>query len=208
MPLDTIEPVTLKNGKTVLVLMATLAEYLENLKVLVSPTIIGVGPVESAANTALALSKLTATPDYVLLIGSSGSATLVQGAVYQATSVSYRDMDASVLGFEKGCTPFVDQPAVIALEPRITSLEGASLDSGANIVLTEDFQDLEAQMVDMETFAVKRVCQMFGVPLIALRGISDGPEELKKYEDWTKLLPTVDKNLASAIEVTFSQLSK
>ena len=33
-------------------------------------------------------------------------------------------------------------------------------------------------MVDMETFAVLRACQFFGVPLIGLRGISDGAAEL------------------------------
>ncbi len=36
--------------------------------------------------------------------------------------------------------------------------------------------------------AVLRACQSFGVPLIALRGISDGKAELKHVNDWTEYL--------------------
>mgnify|MGYP000424576907 CR=1 FL=1 len=194
------------SGPDIQFLMATEAEYLDHLRAKITPEIIGVGPVEAAANTMHILLERPKRPDYVFLLGSAGSATLAQGEVYLASTVSYRDMDASALGFEKGRTPFVDEPAEIVLQPQFASVPQARLSTGADIVLTEQFAAIDADMVDMESFAVKRVCQILDVPLVVLRGISDGPEELKKFDDWTKLLPTVDKNLASALDMILQQL--
>ena len=61
-------------------------------------------------------------------------------------------------------------------------------------------------MVDMETFAVLRACQRFDVPLIALRGISDGAAELGHINDWTQYLHIIDEKLAGrsiCIEVAY-----
>ncbi|MNL56967.1 5'-methylthioadenosine/S-adenosylhomocysteine nucleosidase [compost metagenome] len=52
----------------------------------------------------------------------------------------------------------------------------------------------------METYAVLRACQAFGVPLIALRGISDGKAELKHVSDWTEYLHVIDEKLAGVID--------
>jgi len=197
---------TLRNGKSVLFLMATAAEYLANLKQVFVPAIIGVGPVEAALNTGLILSALEKKPDATILLGSAGSAVLGQGSVYQATSIAYRDMDASPLGFPKGQTPFLDQPPIINMPISIPGLAQASLSTGANIVITDGFGGIAQEMVDMESYAVVRVCQAYQTDLIVLRGISDGSEELEVYEDWTALLPTVDKNLAAAVAVTLSYL--
>ena len=38
------------------------------------------------------------------------------------------------------------------------------------------------------------------MPLIALRGVSDGRAELKALEDWTSTLHHVDRNLAIALD--------
>ena len=55
-------------------------------------------------------------------------------------------------------------------------------------------------MVDMETYAVKRACDRFGLPLVALRGISDGAAELHHIDDWTQYLHIVDEKLAAAVD--------
>lgn len=202
------ELLELANGKTVLPLMATAAEYLSELKMLINPAIVGVGPVEAAINTCRIIERLQITPDFVVLLGSAGSATLGQGEVYQASSVSYRDMDATPLGFAPGQTPFLEQPPIIHLPLTVPDIPSASLSTGGNIILTDHFDLIEQDMVDMESYAVQRVCQSYDLDLIVLRGISDGPKELKVYEDWTELLPTVDKNLATALQTTVNWLAK
>ncbi len=55
-------------------------------------------------------------------------------------------------------------------------------------------------MVDMETFAVFRACQQFSIPMIGLRGISDGAAELRHYQDWAALLGHLDQELASILD--------
>ena len=89
--------------------------------------------------------------------------------------MSWRDIDASPFGFAKGVTPFVDHPVDI---PLVTPLPIASarLSTGGNVLSgAAGYGAIDADMVDMETFALARVCALFGVPLMGLRGISDGP---------------------------------
>ena len=109
-------------------------------------------------------------------------------------------MDASPLGFEKGCTPFLDLPADIALPYEISGVTAGRLSTGANIVSGAAYDAIDADMVDMESFAVVRACMERGVPAICLRGISDGADELHHYDDWAQYLHVVDENLASAVD--------
>ena len=191
------------SGKSILFAMAAEAEYGEHLRRRFTPLITGVGPVEAAVQLAAALGRLKhegMLPDLVVSLGSAGSAKLPQTEVYQASSVSYRDMDASTLGFEKGITPFLDLPAVVELTIQVPGIASASLSTGANIVSGAAYQAIDADMVDMESFAVLRACMSFGVPLIGLRGISDGAKELAHVDDWTQYLHIVDERLAEAVD--------
>ncbi|NVP54694.1 5'-methylthioadenosine/S-adenosylhomocysteine nucleosidase [Mycoplana rhizolycopersici] len=188
--------------KSLLYVMAVDAEYGEHLRSRISPLMTGVGPVEAAVQLTSALAHLQARdnlPDLVVSLGSAGSATLEQAGIYQAKSVSYRDMDASPLGFAKGATPFVDLPIAVALPLRVPGIAEARLSTGANIVSGATYDTIDADMVDMETYAVLRACNAFEVPLIGLRGISDGKAELKHVGDWTEYLHVVDEKLADAV---------
>ena len=187
------------NGKSVLFVMAVPMEYGDALQARFKPLMCGVGPVESAMNVAKALSEMPTKADLIVSLGSAGSATLEQGEVYQVESVSYRDMDASPLGFTKGITPFVDHEIAIPLTCPLKTPK-ARLSTGANVVSGEAYKAIDADMVDMETFAIKRVADTFGIALIGLRGISDGKEELSKYEDWTAYLADIDVKLANVVD--------
>lgn len=188
--------------RKILYVMAVDAEYGEHLRAHISPLMTGVGPVEAAVVIASTLARLEASghkPDLVVSLGSAGSQTLEQTEVYQATSLSYRDMDASALGFEKGRTPFLDLPAKVQLSHRIPGVREASLSTGANVVSGNAYDLIDADMVDMESFAIMRACMAYDLPLIGLRGISDGKEELKHVGDWAEYLHVVDENLAKAV---------
>lgn len=188
---------------SVLCVMAAPAEYGAALRARIRPLMTGIGPVEAAVSLTRALARLETTgdlPDLIVSLGSCGSRALEHAAVYQVASVGYRDMDASVLGFPKGVTPLLDLPPVMDLPCPIPGLPAARLSTGANVVSGAAYDAVDADMVDMETFALLRAAQSFVVPLVALRGVSDGRSELTKLEDWTSTLHHVDANLAGALD--------
>ena len=189
--------------KRVLYVMATEQEYGVALKDRLTPFRTGVGPVEAAAHLAAALASclgIGQRPDLIVSLGSAGSRTLEQGEVFQVSSVAYRDMDASALGFGKGETPFLGLPAILPLEIHISGIPTATLSTGANIVSGSAYDEIEADLVDMETYAHLRAAMLFDIPLVGLRGVSDGKEELRHFEDWTRLLPLLDEKLAKAVD--------
>jgi len=187
-------------GVPVLFVMAAEPEYGPALSARITPLITGVGPVEGAVALTAALAGMAEPPRLIVSLGSAGSRALAQAQVYQVSAVAYRDMDASALGFEPGRTPFLDLPARIDLPHRIPGLPAASLSTGANIVSGPAYDRIAEEMVDMETFAHLRAAQRFGIPLIGLRGISDGAEELRQLTDWTQYLHVIDERLAAAVD--------
>ena len=198
-------------GLTVLPVMAAPAEYGAALQARITPLMTGIGPVEGAVSLTAALARLEArgeTPDLILSLGSCGSRVLDHAAVYQASSVAYRDMDASPLGFEKGVTPLLDLPAVLSLPCSIPSVPTARLSTGANVVSGAAYATIDADMVDMETYAVVRAAAKFGVPVMGLRGISDGKADLTVLEDWTETLSVIDAGLADALDLLKAEFER
>lgn len=196
-------------GRRVLFVMAVGAEYGAGLQARFTPLLTGVGPVEAALASGIALDRLAAAdqlPDLVVTLGSAGSRRCALGEVFQVATVSWRDMDASPLGFPRGVTPLTDHPPAL---PLATPLDWptATLSTGANVVTGETYAAIDADMVDMETFAVARACQRYGVPIMGLRGISDGPGELSGLGDWTALLGHLDTRLAVAVDALADMLA-
>lgn len=198
-------------GRNILFVMADKAEYGPHLQQRFTPLMTGIGPVEAAVQLTGSLALLAhqgRLPDLVVSLGSAGSRVLEQTEIYQATSVAYRDMDASALGFEKGVTPFLDLPATIPLPLRIPGIQEASLSTGANIVSGVAYDAISAEMVDMESYACLRACMRFDVPLVLLRGISDGKAELHHVDDWTEYLHLIDEKLAAAVDLLGKAVAK
>jgi len=190
--------------------MAAKQEYGSNLQNLFCPLITGVGPIEAAVTTSANLARLeqkNQLPDLVVSLGSAGSRTLKQTEVYQASEISYRDMDASALGFEKGVTPFLDLPHSVKMSIAIDGLPKARLSTGANIVSGDDYNDIEQEMVDMESYAIMRSCQRVEIPLLCLRGISDGADELHQLDDWTLYLQVIDEKLANIVRLLEAEIA-
>ena len=192
----------LGDGVTALVVMAADLEYGAHLRKLgIKPLFTGLGPVHAAIALTHALAELTRggrMPDLIINIGSAGSATLQQGVVYRVSHCSYRDMDASALGFAKGQTPFSPHPPEIEAAAVLPGFPSASCSTGADVI--SDHSATGADMVDMEYFALNEVAMRFAVPLMGLKGVSDGQKPLTgELTEWTELLPLIDQNLAAAI---------
>jgi len=190
-------------GRNVLFVMAADAEYGPHLRARFNPLFTGVGPIEAAMKGALAMGTLARAgqrPDLVVSLGSAGSQVCPLGDVFQVKSVSWRDIDASPFGFAKGVTPFLDHPVDIPLATPLP-IAAARLSTGGDVLSGDRYAAIDADMVDMETFALARVCALFYVPLMGLRGISDGPEPPTGLHDWTNLLGHLDEELAKAVDM-------
>ena len=192
----------------ILFVMAAQPEYGPALRARIQPLMTGIGPIEAAVQLTAALARMDRLPRLIVSLGSAGSARLAQTEVYQVGAVAWRDMDASALGFARGCTPLLDLPRVIDLPHRIPGLPVASLSTGADIVSGPAYAAIEEDMVDMETFAHLRAAQHFGVPLIGLRGISDGAADLGGMDDWTRYLQVIDGKLAAAVDLLRDALAQ
>ena len=192
----------------ILFVMAAQPEYGPALRARIQPLMTGIGPIEAAVQLNAAQARMDRLPRLIVSLGSAGSARLAQTEVYQVGAVAWRDMDASALGFARGCTPLLDLPRVIDLPHRIPGLPVASLSTGADIVSGPAYAAIEEDMVDMETFAHLRAAQNFGVPLIGLRGISDGAADLGGMDDWTRYLQVIDGKLAAAVDLLHKALAQ
>lgn len=189
----------IRSNPKVLFVMAAPAEYGPHLKETIDPLMIGIGPVEASVNLTASLMARPEKPDLIVSLGSAGSRSLPQTEVFQVSAISYRDMDASALGFERGCTPFLDLPAEVPLPDQIPGIPGATLSTGGNIVSGAAYDAIDADMVDMETYAVWRVAEKFATPMIGLRGISDGKAELSGMIDWEEYLGVIDEKLTRTL---------
>ena len=194
-----------------LCVMASDLEYGPELRTRIRPLITGVGPVEAAVETTAVLAELAqrdALPDLVISLGSGGSQTLDHGRIYWIDEVAYRDMDATALGFPAGVTPFLGQPASLTLASGPQGQPYARLATGASVVSGEAYDAIDADMVDMETYAVVRAAARFGLPVIGLRGVSDGKADLTVLEDWTGTLGVIDQGLAEALDLLESEFTR
>ena len=197
-------------GRWILFVIATEQEFGPELRKSIYALVTGVGPIEAAIRTSEVLGALRdrdRLPDLVVSLGSAGSRTLEHAAIYQAASVSYRDMDASPLGFARGATPFLGQPATIPIAHRLSGIPAATLSTGAEIISGARYDAIDTDMVDMETYAVLRAAQHVGRPMIGLRGISDGRSPLTGLTDWTATLGEIDAKLAAAVQVLEADLN-
>jgi adenosylhomocysteine nucleosidase len=188
------------NGLKIMTLIANSAEYGASMQSKnINPDFIGVGPIEATFHTTYLLMNAISAgnkPDIIFSVGTAGSHTLKQCGLYQINSISYRDMDASVFGFDVGVTPFADYDAEFKLPVLFDDMPTASLATGASVVGHDGFKNIDADCVDMESYAVKRVADFFNIPMIGLRGISDGHAPANGIATWEEYLDIIDVKIA------------
>lgn len=189
-------------GHNVLFVIAAEAEYGPALRARVDAFLCGIGVVEAAVRVASRLAALRVAgqgPDLVVSLGSAGSARLAQGAVFQVSEVSWRDIDASPLGFAPGEVPLAGLPLSLPL-PAPLDVPQAALSTGSDFVTGAGWDRIAADMVDMETYAIARACRGVDVPLLGWRGVSDGAQVLTRIGEWHEALPLIDRRLAGLVD--------
>jgi adenosylhomocysteine nucleosidase len=144
----------------------------------------GVGKINAAMSLARKLAgyRHAGRPlPRVVNFGSAGSPRFPTGTMVACVEFHQRDMDVSGLGFDPGVTPYEEAPAVLKFTtpfvglPRGTCGTGDSFETG-ELVLNFD-------VVDMEAFALAKVCHVEGTNFACAKFVSDGADHAAAT-DW------------------------
>jgi adenosylhomocysteine nucleosidase len=135
----------------------------------------GVGKVNAAATLARRLAEIRcagAPQPLVVNLGTAGSRSLPAHSLVACDRFAQRDMDVTGLGFPPGVTPFDTTPAVIEF-PTVFAHLSQTLCSTADSFATGPHT---GDVVDMEAFALARVCVAEGAPFACAKYVTDGAD--------------------------------
>ena len=138
----------------------------------------GVGKVNAAYQLMLGLlawkEKNGAYPDLVLNVGSAGSSLFGRGSVVNCTQFIQRDMDVTAFGHTRYTTPNEGSSPVFSVGLRCESYPQGVCGSGDSFATDGTMRGWN--VVDMEAYALAKVCAGQGVPFCCLKYISDGAD--------------------------------
>ncbi|MDQ8036133.1 MAG: nucleosidase [Pedobacter sp.] len=165
----------------------------------------GVGKVNAALKLAEALATRNRDELLVVNLGSAGSHHLPAGQVVCAQQFFERDMDATALGFALGQTPYeedihLDYGMVVEGLPQAVCFSGDSF-------VTEKHPQLALEVIDMEAYALAKVCRHFSVPFCSLKFITDGADGAAATE-WRDAVRMAAQHLSAALTVLEKQLAQ
>lgn len=119
-------------------------------------------------------------------LGTAGSAYFNAHDLVEVTQFVQRDMDVSPLGFEIGVTPMDNEFAgAIDLEPFFNHLPKGICGTGDNFETA--MPKVPCNLVDMEGYALAKVCKKLGVRLVSVKYITDGANDTA-HLDWEENL--------------------
>lgn len=123
----------------------------------------------------------------VMNFGTAGSRTLRTGTLVACRQFVQRDMDVSGIGFPPGVTPFEDVPTQLEFPPVFADLPTGLCGSGDSFE-TGTAARLHCEVIDMEAYALAKVCHLEGVRFGCAKYVTDGADGAAA-EDWQRNLP-------------------
>lgn len=161
----------------------------------------GVGKVNATFHLTAGLSRWVAEkgrpPACILNLGSAGSSTFEPGQIVNCTRFIQRDMDARSLGCTSYATPFDDTPHILKNGLRLEGYPEGICGTGDSFA-TEGRQT-DWNVVDMEAYALAKVCLFSNTPFICLKYITDGADQ-NAAQAWQDQLNLAAYNLKTALE--------
>ena len=155
----------------------------------------GVGKVNATLKLTQKFGKYGSYIPYDLVInyGTAGSRKYKKGELVDCTKFIQRDMDVTGLGFQRGETPFEKQPPLVIETESLFNPIGKNATCGSGDSFVEDRSQYYGEVVDMEAYALSKVCYHYQIPFISFKYISDGADD-NANDDW-------DENVSKGIEV-------
>ena len=162
----------------------------------------GVGKVNATFALTRKFGKLGSYIPYSLVInyGTAGSRKIKKKQLVDCTKFIQRDMDVTGLGFMKGETPFEDNTHITIKSTSEFNPIGRNATCGSGDNFVEDKTNYYGEVVDMEAYALAKVCYLYDVAFISFKYITDGADE-QAHEDW-------ESNLADGIEIFEEEVLK
>ena len=137
----------------------------------------GVGKVNAAAALARRLAEMRCTgagQPMVVNMGTAGSRSVAAHTLVAANRFAQRDMDVSGMGLPPGVTPFDATPPIIEFPSVFTHLPQV-LCSTADSFATHR-HEIAGDVVDMEAFALARVCLAENARFACVKYVTDGAD--------------------------------
>lgn len=155
----------------------------------------GIGKVNAAFKTAEVIMKTGCK--HILNLGTAGSHRFPTHATIECASFVQRDMDLSPLGFPKGETPMDDIKGLIEVPTFLPDLPKGICGTGDRFEVGPP--QLDCDLVDMEAYAIAKVCKKMGVGLTSVKYITDGSDD-QAHKDWFENLKPASKKLLDVYE--------
>ena len=153
---------------------------------------IGVGKINATYNT-LKLIQIH-KPKIIVNYGTAGAINTKLKGIVECTKFYQRDMDVRGLDFKLGETPF-DKVREI-----IISDSGYSCGTGDSFVNQKI--EMEVDVVDMEAYAIAKVCMLENIEFKCFKYISDNADE-NANNDWNTNLTLGAEAFAKMINKKF-----
>ena len=136
----------------------------------------GVGKINATYNLKKIIDKYK--PNEIINFGTAGSVNKDLSGIVECTKFYQRDMDVSpLINLKIGQTPFDD------INEIINSNDGYSCGSGDNFVTKKN--EINVDVVDMEAYALAKVCKLENITFRCFKFISDNADEAAS-NDWVK----------------------
>ena len=144
----------------------------------------GIGKVNAAFKAFETIQKTGCKT--LINLGTAGSSHFNAHELVEVTTFVQRDMDVSPLGFQVGVTPMDhDYPAEIQLESFFGYLDQGTCGTGDSFETS--LPKVPCNLVDMEGYAIAKVCKKLGVRFISVKYITDGANDTA-HLDWEENL--------------------
>lgn len=135
-------------------------------------------------------------PDIVINLGTAGGFGLKRGEVVVCNEFVQRDMDVTPLGFPKYVTPFELSNDVLRYGILLDGFKKATCGTGDCFEINHN--TTAYNVVDMEAYALAKICKAEGIPFLCFKYISDGADG-NAVSDWNEEVNKASNKLSEIV---------
>lgn len=150
----------------------------------------GIGKVNAAARTAELIERYR--PKRIINFGTAGGITVGTG-LHLVTKFVQRDMQCFKLGCVPGQTPY--EPGGVILD---IGGDGLTCSTGDNFV-TDPNLEIPADLVDMESYAIAKICYQRNIKFLCYKFVSD-QANANAYKDWAEMISAGQQQYIDLLE--------